>query len=128
MITKNTAKNNLKATTKKSYDLKNIKTKKATQPKKKKSNAVNNFFSVIGFIGVVGGLIIGLGQTAHANQGTFITESFSCDVALADYAELKRVLKITPTTDFKYKIFLEELESVKNSLKKHSECSAKGVK
>lgn len=129
MITKKATKNNPKATTKKGYDLKNIKTKsKTSQPKKEKSNALNNFFSVVGFVGIVGGLIIGLGQTAHANQGTFITEPFSCSVALADLKELQRAVKETPKSDFKYKIFLEELEAVKNNLKKHSECSAKGGK
>ena len=58
-------------------------------------------------------------------NGTFITEDFSCEVALADVAELQRALEITPRTDFKYKVFLEEYEAVTEALKNHSEC--KGV-
>ena len=60
----------------------------------------------------------------HAKEGVYIKEPFSCDVALADLKELQRAVKETHKSDFKYKIFLEELEAVKNSLKKHSECSA----
>ncbi len=127
MITKKTKKTNTKATTKKGYNLNNIKTKKATEPKKEKSNAVNNFFSVIGFIGVVGGLMTMFMPTmAHANQGSFVTEPFSCSVTLADYRELQRVLEVTPRTDYKYKIFLSEYEAVSKVLAEHKEC--KGVK
>jgi len=113
MITKNTAKNNPKTTTKTTA---------------KKSNALYNFFSIIGFIAVVGTLVTVASISANAKEGVYIKEPFSCDVALADLKELQRAVKETPKSDFKYKIFLEELEAVKNSLKKHSECSAKGGK
>ena len=128
MITKKTKKTNSKATTKKGYDLNNIKTKKTSQPKKK-SGALNRFFSIVGFVGVVGGLALALTPlTAHADtithngNETIIKEDFSCKVALADLAELQRVLEITPRTDFKYKIFLDEYEAVVKDLAKHTEC------
>jgi len=126
MITKKQPKS--KATTKTGYDLNNIKTKKTSQPKKK-SGALHGFFSIIGFIGVVGGLasiLVPLAVHAdtitHNGNETIIQEDFSCKVALADLAELQRVLEITPRTDFKYKIFLDEYEAVVKDLAKHSEC------
>ena len=59
---------------------------------------------------------------ATAKQGAYIVEPFSCDVALADYAELQRVLEITPRTDFKYKMFLSQFETTVKVLDGHKEC------
>ncbi len=60
-----------------------------------------------------------------ANQGVYIVEPFSCEVALADYAELQRRLEVTPRTDWKYPIFLNEYESIIEVLAKHTECEEK---
>jgi len=57
-----------------------------------------------------------------SGNGIFITEDFSCKVAIANYRELHRILDITPRTDFKYKIFLSEYEAVTSELKKHTGC------
>jgi len=112
MITKKTAKTNTKATN-----------KQATQPQKNKNGALNLFFSLMGFILVIGGLMaLFVPIMAHAKQGEVIVEPFSCEVALADLKELQRALEVTPRTDFKYKIFLDEYEAVVKSLKEHPEC------
>ncbi len=111
MITEKTKKTNTKATT-----------NQTTKPKKQ-NGALNLFFSLMGFVLVIGGLMgLFVPIMAHANQGEVIVEPFSCEVALADLKELQRVLEITPRTDFKYKIFLDEYESVVKSLDKHPEC------
>jgi len=126
MITKKTKKTNSKATSKKQgYNLNNIKTKKASQPKKK-NGALHGFFSLMGFvIGIASIMAMFVPLVAQANQGVYVVEPFSCDVALADYAELQRVLEITPRTDFKYKIFLDEYVTVVKVLAEHSECEVK---
>jgi len=122
MITKKTNKTNPKKKTLQGYDLNNIKTKKASQPKKK-NGALHGFFSLMGFIIGIGSIMaMFIPLVAHANQGVYVVEPFSCKVALADYAELQRVLEITPRTDFKYKIFLDEYEAVVKDLDKHPEC------
>ena len=123
MLTKKTKKSNTKTATKKGYDLNNIKTKKATQPQKKKNGALHLFFSLVGFVLVIGGLVSMFVPTmANAKQGVIIVESFTCKVALADLKELQRALEVTPRTDFKYKIFLDEYEAVVKSLNEHPEC------
>ncbi len=119
MITKKATKNNPKATTKKGYDLTKITTKKASQPKKKKSNALHTFFSVIGFIGVVGSLIAISTATAHAKEGVIIVEPFECKTEIANYHELLRALKVTSTDDFKYPIFQKELRLTVEALTAH---------
>ena len=125
MIAKKTKKTNTKATTNQGYDLKNIKTKKASQPKKK-NGALHGFFSLIGFIIGIGSLMALIVPMAiHANQGVYIVEPFSCEVALADYAELQRRLEVTPRTDWKYEIFLVEYEAVVEELETHAECEVK---
>lgn len=63
--------------------------------------------------------------TSHALQGVTIVEPFTCKVALADYAELQRRLEITPRTDWRYPIFLDEFETVAESLTAHAECEVK---
>jgi len=69
-----------------------------------------------------GAIIALLPVMSYALQGTYVTEPFSCKVALADYAELQRVLEITPRTDFKYQIFLDEYSTVVKALELHTEC------
>jgi len=125
MITKKTKKTNPTTTTKKGYDLSNIKTKKAkTAPKK--NGALHGFFSLMGFVIGVGSIMaIFVPLVAHANQGVYIVEPFSCDVALADYTELQRVLEVTPRTNWKYEIFLDEYETVVKVLEAHAECEVK---
>ena len=127
MITKNTAKNNLKATTKKGYDLKSIKTKtKTSLPKKEQSNALNLFFSLAGFVLIIGGLMsLFVPTMAHAKRGVIIVEPFECETELANYHELLRALKVTSKDDFKYPIFEKELRLTKESLTAHN---CKGVK
>jgi len=55
-------------------------------------------------------------------NGTFITEDFSCKVALADFKELNRVLSSPHFTKDQKKLFKMELETVIEALKNHSEC------
>ena len=110
MITKKTKKSNKTTTataTKKGYDLNNIKTKKIAE-KQKGKGALNLMFSLVGFVSVVSLIIAMFVPTiakadtiSKVGKGTFITEEFDCKIALADYAELQRVLDITPRTDFK---------------------------
>jgi hypothetical protein len=69
-----------------------------------------------------GAIIALLPVMSYALQGTYVTEPFSCKVALEDYAELQRVLEITPRTDFKYQLFLDEYETVVKALAEHTEC------
>jgi len=64
-------------------------------------------------------------MVAHAKQGVYIVEPFSCDVALADYAELQRCLDITARSDWKYPIFLDEYEATVKALAEHAECEVK---
>jgi len=131
MITKKTKKTNpSKATTKKGYDLNNIKTKKTTK-KQKGNGALNLMFSLLGFVSVVSLLVTMFVPTmvkadtiTKAGRGTFIIEDFDCKLALADYTELQRVLEVTPRTDFKYSIFLEEFESVTTSMT-NNDCEVK---
>ena len=107
------------------YNLNNIKTKKASQPKKK-NGALHGFFSLMGFIIGIGSLMALIVPMAiHANQGVYIVEPFSCEVALADYAELQRRLEVTPRSDWKYEIFLIEYEAVVAELEAHAECEVK---
>jgi len=109
MITKKTAKTNTKATT-----------KQATQPQKKKNGALNLFFSLMGFILVIGGLMaLFVPIMAHAKQGEVIVEPFECKTELANYHELLRALKVTPKDDFKYPIFKKELRLTIEALKVH---------
>ena len=61
-------------------------------------------------------------SNSEAGQGTFITEPFSCGVALADYAELQKRLEITPRTAFEYPMLLSMYEGVVKDLEVHSEC------
>ena len=126
-MTKKTKKSNSKTATKnQGYDLNNIKTKKAATPTKKKNGALHGFFSLIGFVIGMGSLMaLIVPMVAHANQGVYIVEPFSCDVALADYAELQRRLEVTPRSDWKYEIFLDEYESTVNVLAEHIECEVK---
>jgi len=131
MITKKTKKSNTTATAKtKGYDLNNIKTKKIAE-KQKGKGALNLMFSLVGFVSVVGLIIAMFVPTmakadtiAKVGKGTFITEEFSCKVALADYAELQRVLEITPRTDFKYSIFLSQFETVTRAMN-NNDCEVK---
>ena len=135
MIAKKSNKNNPKTPTNKPFNLKNIKTKKAKKATKKQpKNYLNLFFGLSGFVLTAGAFVALFAPTlSHADtitkhgKGTFITEDFSCKVALADYKELQRVLDITPRTDFKYKVFLEEFEAVTTSINNHSDCEIKGV-
>jgi len=71
-----------------------------------------------------GAIIALLPILAHAEQGTFITEPFSCEVALADYHHL------TSTTKEDNPKFMQEqleisLKAVTQELAEHAEC--KGV-
>ena len=107
------------------YNLNDIKTKKASHPKKK-NGALHGFFSLMGFIIGIGSLMALIVPMAiHANQGVYIVEPFSCEVALVDYAELQRRLEVTPRTDWKYEIFLIEYEAVVTELEAHAECEVK---
>ena len=137
MIAKKSKKNNLKTATNKPYNLKSIKIKKAqkaTKKKLKQGKGLNLFLGLTGFVVTTGAFVALIVPTlSHADtitkhgKGTFITEDFSCKVALADYKELQKVLDITPRTDFKYKVFLEEFEAVTTSINNHSDCEIKGV-
>jgi hypothetical protein len=67
-------------------------------------------------------------STSIAQAETFthyIVEPFSCEVALADYAELQRRLEVTPRMNWKYEIFLDEYKAVVEALDEHSECEVK---
>lgn len=124
MITKKTKKTNTKPATIKQVAQP---VKKATPKRSKGKGALNLFFSFSGFVGVIWLLLL-VFVPVHADtitkegNGTFIEEDFTCKVALADYAELQRVLKITPKSDWKYGIFLKEYQAVTKELKAHSEC------
>ena len=127
MISKKTKKTNTKKATTKNqgYDLNNIATKKAVQPVRR-NGALHGFFSLIGFVIGIGSLMAFIvPMVAHAKQGTFIVEPLSCDVALADYAELQRRLEVTARTDWKYPIFLAEYETTVKVLAEHAECEVK---
>ena len=130
MITKKAKKSNTTTATKKAYDLNNIKTKKITE-KQKGKGALNLMFSLVGFIGVTT-LTLALftpvlakaDTITTAGKGTFITEEFDCKVALADYAELQRLLDVTPRSDFKYSMFLGQFESVTEAMS-NNDCEVK---
>jgi hypothetical protein len=132
MITKKQRKNNTTKATNKPYNLNEVKTKtKAKQPKKQSKGALNLFFSLLGFVVVAGALTASIIPTlakadtiTKVGKGTFIKEDFSCKVALADFAELQRVLEITPRTDFKYKMFLSQFESVTEAMNSN-DCEVK---
>ena len=120
MLTKKTKKSNTKTATKKGYDLNNIKTKKASQPEKKKNGALHLFFSLVGFVLVIGVLMTMFVPTmANAKQGVIIVEPFECETELANYHELLRALKVTPKDDFKYPIFEKELRLTVEALRVH---------
>ena len=107
---------------KQGYDLNTIKTKKASQPKKK-NGALHGFFSLMGIVIGIGSIMaMVVPMVAHANQGVYIVEPFSCEVALADYAELQKQLEITPRTAFEYPMLLSMYEGVVKDLEVHSEC------
>ena len=126
MLTEKTKKSNTKTTTKKGYDLKEIKTKKTSQPEKKQKGALNLFFSLMGFVLVIGGLMgLFVPIMAHAKQGVIIVEPFECETELANYHELLRALKATSKDDFKYPIFEKELRLTVEALKVHN---CKGLK
>jgi len=59
-----------------------------------------------------------------ALQGTFITEPFSCEVALADYAELSRSVK-EDNPQFKQEMLEISLKAVTKELAEHAECEVK---
>ena len=126
MIAKKTKKTNSKATAKTNgYNLNNIATKKAVQPVRK-NGALHGFFSLMGVVIAIGSLMaLIVPLVAYAKQGTFIVEPFSCEVTLADYAELQRRLEVTARTDWKYPIFLVEYEATVNVLAEHIECEVK---
>ncbi len=123
MISKKTKKTNSKKVTKnQGYDLNNIKTKKVATPTKRKNGALHGFFSLIGFVigmGSIMALIVPM--VVHANQGVYIAEPFSCDVALADKKELLRSTKednpqfVQEQLELSLKLTLEELAE-------HTEC------
>lgn len=124
MIAKKTKKTNTKATAKKQgYNLNNIETKKPTQPKKIKSNgALHGFFSLMGVVIGIGSLMaLIVPMVAHAKQGVYIVEPFSCDVALADYAELSRSVK-EDNPQFKQEMLEISLKAVIEELAEHAEC------
>ncbi len=122
-MTKKTKKSNSKTATKnQGYDLNNIATKKATTPTKRKNGALHGFFSLIGFVIGMGSLMaLIVPMVAHANQGVYIVEPFSCDVALADKKELLRSTKennsnfVQEQLELSLKLTLEELAE-------HAEC------
>ena len=126
MISKKTKKTNSKTATKnQGYDLNNIKTKKAATPTKKKNGALHGFFSLIGFVIGMGSLMASIvPMVVQANQGVYIVEPFSCDVALADKKELLR-----STKEDNPKFMQEQLElSLKLTLEElveHAECGVK---
>jgi hypothetical protein len=125
MIQKKQLKNSTKKKTSQGYDLNNIKTKKASQPKKK-NGALHGFFSLMGYVVGIGSLMaLIVPMVAHAKQGVYIVEPFNCEVALADYTELQRRLEVTPRTNWKYEIFLFEYEAVAEELEAHAECEVK---
>lgn len=64
---------------------------------------------------------------AHAKQGVFIVEPFSCEVAIADYKHLK------VSTEDDNELFIQEqlitsLLAVEKELLEHSECNVTGEK
>jgi len=134
MITKKTKKtNSKKATKKQGYDLNNIATKKAATPKRG-NGLLNLFFSLIGFVVVIGGLATMFVPTeakadtiTKRGNGTFIVEDFDCKVALANYAELQRSVK-----ENNPKFVQEQLEpSLKltlEALAEHTECEVQNGK
>ena len=124
MIAKKQRKNNKKKATTKPYNLNDVPTKKKAKQavKPKENGALNLFFSLIGFVGVVGGLALVFVPTIAEAKETIIVEKFDCNVALADFSELQRRLDITPRTDFKYPLFLDEYEAVSDALTEHREC------
>ena len=126
MIAKKTKKTNTKATAKTNgYNLNNIATKKTVKTVKR-NGALHGFFSLMGVVIGIGSLMaLVVPMVAHAKQGVYIVEPFSCEVALADYAELQRRLEVTARTDWKYPIFLAEYETTVKVLAEHAECEVK---
>lgn len=125
MITKKTQKTNKKATAKKQgYDLNNIATTKAVQPIKA-NGILHLFFSLIGFVlGIALLMATLIPMVAHAKQGTYIVEPFSCEVALANYHHLTITTKEN-NPQFVQEQLIVSLEAVTQELAEHSEC--KGV-
>ena len=126
MIAKKTKKTNPKTATKnQGYDLNNIKSKKASTPPKKKNGALHLFFSLMGFIIGIGSLMaLIIPMVAVADQGVYIVEPFSCDVALADYKELSRsVLEDNPK--FVQEMLEISFDGVTEALAEHTECEGK---
>lgn len=122
MIAKKTKKTNSKATAKTNgYNLNNIATKKAVQPVRK-NGALHGFFSLMGVVIGIGSIMaLIVPMVAHAKQGVYIVEPFSCDVALADYAELSRSVK-EDNPQFKQEMLEISLKAVIEELAEHAEC------
>ena len=103
-----------------------INSKTKTTVTKKGNESLYGFFSLMGVVlGISSIMALIVPMAIHAKQGTYIVEPFTCEVALADYAELQRRLEVTPRTDWKYEIFLDEYESVVKDLAEHAECEVK---
>jgi hypothetical protein len=60
----------------------------------------------------------------HALQGTFITEPFSCEVALANFHHLSKTTKENNPTFVQEQLEIS-LKSVIEELAKHSACEVK---
>jgi hypothetical protein len=63
-------------------------------------------------------------SSLEAGQGTFITEPFLCEVALADYHHLTKTTKENNPKFVQEQLELS-LKSVSEELAKHAECEVK---
>ena len=104
----------------------NSKTTSPTAVKSQGKSIVNLVFSLMGFVLGMGSLmaLFIMPMVANADNGTYINEPFTCEVALANYHHLTKTTKEN-NPKFVQEQLVVSLEAITQELAEHLEC--KGV-
>jgi uncharacterized membrane protein len=119
------SKNNKNAKTKRVAKNGNLKSqeksKKVTKKPSKQRGVFNLFFSLAGFVIIVGGIVSMFAPTLAKAEGIHIVEPFSCEVALADYHHLKESTQEN-NPQFVQEQLQQSLQLTIEALAEHEEC------
>jgi hypothetical protein len=121
MLSKKTKKSKQNKTTKNGYDLNKIDTKNTTKKTSKQRGVLNLFFSLVGFVIIVGGIVSMFVPTLAKAKGIHIVEPFSCEAALADYYHLMQTTQEN-NPQFVQEQLQQSLQLTIEALAEHEEC------
>jgi len=121
MLPKNNKNAKTKRAAKNGNDHDRAKSKKATKKPSKQRGVLNLFFSLVGFVVVVGGVLSIFIPTLAQAKGIHLVEPFSCEVALADYHHLVESTQEN-NPQFVQEQLQQSLQLTIEALAEHEEC------